>query len=199
MSVTGRCVQLHDFGGFCWKRMSSAQIKRTKQSTFTTKVMNNPVLSVCNCSTLVSIIVLITIEDRYFSCTGCNDVNAGIVTISVSPVCLWVGDKLGWKARRVLASDWPFSIAFCSYIYIYCSLYYQDWAFIVQTFDKNNKNRKTENNLWFCYLPVSYFNSIFSIHWGPSYHFQVRESLVSLYTGWSVHLCSDIQMYVLKA
>ena len=65
-------------------------------------------------TSLHSFVLLMTIEPRYFSCTGCNDVNICIITVSVSPMCLWVGDKLGWKAKPVLASDWPFSMAICS-------------------------------------------------------------------------------------
>ena len=38
-----------------------------------------------------------TIEDRYLSHTGCNDVNLSIIIVSVSPICLWIEGKLGWK------------------------------------------------------------------------------------------------------
>ena len=75
-----------------------------------------------------SFVVLMTIEDRYFSCTGCSNVNVGILTISVSPVCLWFGGKLGWKAKHVSASDWLFQLPFVPVLWSFC---FEFWSSIV--------------------------------------------------------------------
>ena len=37
---------------------------------------------------LHSFVVLMSIEDQHYLCTGCNDVNAGIGEVSVPPGCL---------------------------------------------------------------------------------------------------------------
>ena len=85
-------------------------------------------------TSLHSFVLLMTIEDRYLSYTGCNDVNVGTTTLSVSPVGLWVGGKLGWKAKVISAYDWPFSIVFCS-----CAVEFLPPRFVYMVVKKGNE------------------------------------------------------------
>ena len=72
------------------------------------------------------------IEDQYLVYTECNDVNVSIIIVLVTPVCLWIEDKLVWKAKHVSAFNWPFSIAFECYICnsMHGSVIWQDIAWV---------------------------------------------------------------------
>ena len=121
--------------------LSDNCIKRESQSCRNRKSLSFIILHyiyICiDNASLCSFVVLMTIGDRYLLCTGYNDINARIVTISVSPVCLWVGRKLGWKARRILASDWPFSLAFRPVLWSSASMFHLS--------DSQNRKRGSDN------------------------------------------------------
>ena len=67
-------------------------------------------------------VLLMTIEDGYFSYTGCNNVNGGIITVSVSPVCLWVPLGANWVVRQNTFQPLIglFQLSFVSVLWSFC-------------------------------------------------------------------------------